>query len=145
MILQSGRHEGRTAEYVVLRFANSASYIACRYPDSATGREYRRLQARFDAKRFTVRCHRCRDRATRATAYRGSPHLMFWCEDCDPYGQGAESGQLVVIRTFDEAISHIQWTCGGVRSFQDAIVRELAEGKGCPKRLTQAAAVQFLR
>jgi len=143
MILKSGRHADKSTEYVFLRHGNDASYIMANYADGPVGKEYLRLSRKFDAKPFEVQCYQCANTATRASAYRGSPSLMFWCDDCDPYSQGASRGKLVIVRTYLEAVRHIDFTCQGYRAWKDMIIKELAGAKGCPARLSQKAAIAF--
>ena len=81
---------------------------------------------------------------TRATAYRKTGrHIMFWCDISDPYGSGAVQGTLTVVKTFDDALHHIDMTCNGVRSEKRAIVRELTNGKGLSRRVGEAQAIAF--
>jgi len=143
MLLKSGRHPGKTTEYVILVCANDASYIIDQHPDGVIGKEYRRLRKIFDAKPFVSDCYRCGETATRVSAYRGSPRLMLWCNECDPYSQGASAGKLDIFTSFDSAIAHVDYTCNGVRAFKNMIVKDLAEAKGCPKRVTRKAALEF--
>lgn len=143
MKLKTGRHPGKETEYVLLRFGNDASYIMDHYPDSPAGKDYLRLADLFDAMPFTAKCYSCTGKAARASAYRGSPSLMFWCDECDPYGQGASRGKLVIVRTYSEAIRHVTHTCDDYRAWKNDIVRSLAAAKGCPARLTQKAAIKF--
>jgi hypothetical protein len=114
------------------------------HPDSPTAKEFKRLRQEFDEKPFASPCHGCGGQATLASAYSGNPHLMYWCDECDPYGEGANLGQLTAVRSFDDAMAHIDLTCNGVRSMKDAIIIGMAKAKGCPKRLTASAATKFL-
>lgn len=143
MQIKSGRHANQTTEYVLLRYGNDANYIMRKHPYGFAGKAYRSLVKRFDAKPFATSCRRCENTATRASAYRGAPSLLFWCDACDPYGEGANPGMLVVIRSYIQAISHIDESCDGYREWKNDIIRSLAEAKGCPRRLTQKAAVEF--
>lgn len=143
MLLKTGRHPNQYTQYVLLRFADDASFIMKKYGDSALGAEYKRHVKTFNAKPFVAPCCGCKDTSTRASAYRGDSGLMFWCDDCDPYSRGAVAGRLAIIQTFGEAISHVAYS--NARDDERKIIRALAEGKGCPKRLTQAAAINFLK
>jgi len=82
--------------------------------------------------------------ATRATAYRNDFTLMFWCDDCDPYGSGARTGTLTILRTYEEALRHVDWTGNRRRDWKRKIIRKLAEAKGLPKRVGAKQAAAFL-
>ena len=143
MPLKRGRHSNRTTAYTVLYYGNDASYIMRNHPDGPVGTDYRRLVRLFDAKPFESSCRRCENTATRASAYRGAPGLLFWCDDCDPYADGAIPGKLVIVRTYAQAITHIDQSGDGYRQWKNDIIRSLAEAKGCPRRLTPKAAIEF--
>lgn len=140
MQLQSGKHKGKEYAQVVLRHADDVIYQLDTYPTGKPAQEFSRLIAIFDAKPFTTTCYGCKGAATRATSYASTPNLFFWCDDCDPHGQGASQGKLTVIKTFRQAVR----TASETKGDQRLIIKNLAEAKGCPKRLTAAAAVAFL-
>lgn len=141
MIFKSGNHAGRPAEYVLLRYADDAAFIMQTYPESPTAKEYVRLAKRFDAKPYAVKCTGCPCLATRASAYRGAVDLYFWCDDCDPYDRGALPGRLVEIRTIAGAIKN----AGNQKMDRRDVVKALAAAKGCPRRLRNSDAVDFLK
>jgi hypothetical protein len=144
MGLQSGKHAGKTTETLLLKSPDWAQWMMSNHPDNPVSREFRRLVARFDAKPFTKICDRCRQQATRASAYQGSGrNLMFWCDDCNPYSSGASSGRLTVVRTFDDALRHIEFTCTALRGEKRDIINALAKGKGLPSRVGDAQAEAF--
>jgi hypothetical protein len=144
MIFKSGRYEGKSYAWVLLRHADYAGWLLARDPDSFAAGELARLRDRFDAKPFVRTCRRCRGEATRASAYRGETWLEFWCEDCNMHSAGAIPGRLTEVRTFDDALAHLRWTGNRSRADRAEIVKRLAAAKGCPERLTQAGAEGWL-
>lgn len=144
MLLKSGRHPNKSTEYVFLRFPDDADYIMSNHADGIAGKEYSRHRHSFHKRPFVVKCFHCSAVATRASGYVGSPSLMFWCDHCDPHSQGAGPGRLRTIRSFSDVMNHVDFTCDGYRAWKRDMIRQMAEAKGCPKRLTQALAVSFL-
>jgi len=140
MIFQSGKHAGQEAAYVLLRDPGHAAFIMDRYPDGKATKEFKRLAAVLDAKSFSQLCTTCSQTATRATTYAGGPSLYFWCDDCDVHGMGATEGKLIVVRRFKDVLRY----GANTRGEQKSVIKSLAEAKGCPARLTQAAAKAFL-
>jgi hypothetical protein len=144
MLIKSGRHAGTTTEELLLKQPDWAQWMVERYADTPIGRSFRGLARNFDAKQFTEECSGCGEAATRATVCRRTGgSLMFWCDDCDVYRSGARQGTLTVIDTFWDALHHVDRTCDGNRSEKRSIIRELARGKGLPKRVGEAQAVEF--
>jgi hypothetical protein len=144
MHLKSGAHAGKTTEELLLKQPDWAQWMVGKYPDSPITKSFRALAKKFDARQFLEKCVRCGKAATRATAYRKTgTGLMFWCDGCDPYGSGAERGTLTVIKTFGDALRHVDMTCNGVRSEKRTIIKELARGKGLPKRVGETQAAEF--
>jgi hypothetical protein len=97
----------------------------------------------FDAKPFTEKCHSCGKLATRASTYRNNPSLMFWCDECPPHSSGAEKEKVQAVTSIREVLQHIDWTADGHRAWKRKIVRELAEGKGLPKKVGEKQALAF--
>lgn len=114
------------------------------HPDNRWVDEFKRLIAKFDARPFETPCAGCGATATRASAYRNSSSLMFWCDNCDPYSSGADRGKLTMIRTYQEALRHVGGTFTAPRTEKRNIILALAHGKGLAKRLTEDAAKAFL-
>jgi hypothetical protein len=143
MRFQSGKFAGKTTEEVLLKFPDWAAWNVRQYPDSKHSKVFKELWRTFDAKPFTAPCRSCGEKATRASAYRGSPELMFWCDDCDPRSTGIESGKLRIVWTLGEVLEHVEITADGNRDWSRRIVRALAEAKGLPKRVGEKAALAF--
>jgi hypothetical protein len=142
----SGKHAGMTLDEVLLKKPDFARWYTRNFPESAHAKEFNRLAHVFATKPFLVKCEgNCGMVATRASAYRDSPDLMFWCDGCDPYSSGANSGKLRVVKTLKDALDHIELTAEGNRSFSRTIVRNLANAKGLPKRVGASHAVAFFQ
>jgi hypothetical protein len=98
----------------------------------------------FDAKPFMTKCFHCGSPATRASAYRCNTNLMWWCNGCDPYSQGALEGRLTELRTYEQVLEHVRYTCGSSRGQFRQAIKNFAKGKGLPARLTEVGAVSYL-
>ncbi len=138
MMINSGIYEGKYSEHIFLTECAYALWYRDTLPRSSLGREFQRLMAQFDNMPFTKQCRECKRRATRASAYRGSQGLMFWCDDCDPR---TGSGLVSIIGSYREALRHIDTTANGTRGGKRAIIRELAEAKGMPSRFSTKSAI----
>ena len=140
MRLRSGRHEGETVEYVLLKYSDWAYWMMKKYPKCILSDVFRQLVGRFNRKPFTVRCRSCDRIATRATAYQGTGSVLrFWCDDHEP----AEQNRLTTIETFPDAMCHVDLTCTAPMKEKRNIIRALARGKGLPERLNELQALQF--
>jgi hypothetical protein len=144
MDISSGKHQGKTSQIVALNHPDYVSYyLNSEYHNSKLGQALKHHVAKMDAKPFITECFHCKKPATRATAYQNNPDLMFWCDDCNPYGAGAVTGKLRTIKTYSDAVSHIAFTANGHKGFMKTIIRNLAEAKGLAKRVTVDKAAAF--
>jgi hypothetical protein len=143
MRFQTGKRAGKTLEEVLLKEPDFAQWYMGNHPETAAAKEFRRLMRLLDAKSFTEDCHSCGEPATRVSTYRGSPTLMFICDRCAPHSSGAESAKVGSAKTIGEVLRHIDGTADGHRAWKKQIVRELAEGKGLPKRVGEKQALAF--
>lgn len=144
MLIQSGKYEGRETQYVLLRMPDWANWMIANHPANPICRQFSRHVTALDAKPFQRPCRFCGKPAVLATAYRSNTDLEFWCGSCDPYGGGATPGKLTVIRTYRDAVMHVESTCSGSRTDIRAITKALAEAKGAPSRIGNPQAVAFL-
>src|SRR4051812_207176 len=100
MEFKSGKHAGKTAEEVLFKSPDWARWNIRNHPEAAHSKEFVRLAKEFNAKPFTAKCDgNCGEVATRASAYSGSPSLMFWCDECNPISSGASSNKLAIVST----------------------------------------------
>ena len=143
MRFKSGEFEGKTYEEVLLKHSDWAQWNIGKYPDGVVAKEMRRLMRAFDNKPFKEKCHGCGKPATRASTYRGSPSLMFWCDKCQPHSSGAERAKVQAVTSIREVLEHVDWTADSYRDWKRKIVRELGEAKGLPKRVSEKAALKF--
>jgi hypothetical protein len=145
MRFSKGKHEGKAFEEVLLKDPAYAQWLTTKGAP-ALAKEFHKLIRLFDQKPMTVPCVECGNTATRATGYTGSRALFFWCESCNPRRSGASvaaSSKLHLVRTFNDAMQHIDKTLNGDQTAKAKIVRYLAEAKGLPKRVDEDAALAF--
>jgi hypothetical protein len=143
-----GKHAGKSLELLMLR---EPGYIHWLVQQSATGpllalkSEALKLMKRFDAKPFNQVCHSrtCKLGATRATVYGDNLVPYWWCANCDPYESGANAGKLQIVRTYADALSHVEFYCSGRKSDYVELIRYLAEAKGLPARVGEKQAQFF--
>ncbi len=149
MIIEFGKHAGKSVETLVLKDADYTTWVLSQ--DSPVGQldtvqqEVQRLIAVFDAKPYQKTCsgHGCSRPATRCTVYGPNVYLrMWWCDDCDPYQAGASRGKLFAIRTYGEAIQHCLHFCTQRSAIKD-LIKSLAQAKGLPERVGERQAAEF--
>ncbi len=143
MQIRSGKYAGKSSEQVVLKFPDYVEWYIGAYPTAKLSTEFKRLVGIFDRKPLRTKCYTCKKSATLATAYMNNPSLYFWCSDCDYYGSGANKGKLTIIKTYSNALQHIELNCGGYKSWKSTIIKSLAQAKGLPARVGDAQAVAF--
>jgi hypothetical protein len=104
-----------------------------------------RLIRIFDDKAFVKQCQGldCNKSATRASIYKDNPNPMWWCNDCDPYQHGSLPGRLQIIETYVDALNHVGNYCKRRKSDYRFLILALAQAKGLPKRVEEAAVQKF--
>ena len=109
--------------------------------------EARRLIRLFDAKPFLKECFGSTPPAhlaERCSVYGNVVDAPYWwCNNCNPYQSGADAGKLQVISTYEGALNHVSFFCGNRSRDYKALIKELAEAKGLPKRVSKAQAATF--
>lgn len=149
MSITFGKYRGRSVAEVVLK---DPSYIVWMLREGDPGEtlakvceEARHLIAIFNGKPIAKKCggDGCNDTATHLTVYGGNVNTRFWCDNCDPYSAGASPGKLSVVRTYGDAIQHVDWSCGGRKAFYEVLIRTLAQAKGLPERATAKRIGEF--
>ena len=146
MRLRFGPKAGKLTEVILLREPDYAEWHMMCQPEGALSAEFVRLKKVFDALPLKRLCQSpgCTKPATKASAYRGTSNLTFWCQTCDPYQSGAQQAHLSTIKTFDNAIRHVNFTFkSGYRAEKRAIIKTLAAAKGAPATLGEKAAMAF--
>jgi hypothetical protein len=69
---------------------------------------------------------------------------MWWCNHCDPYLHGALPGRLQIIETYVDALNYVGNYCKGRKSDYRFLILALAQAKGLPKRVGEAAVQEWL-
>jgi len=140
---KSGTQEGKCGELVLLKSPDWAQALIKKGPDNVWIERFLSLIRKFDSKPFLKSCSNCSDTATRASVYKNTSALTFWCSTCDPYKTGASSGTLTIVKTFDEAIRHVDYTCKGNRAEKRNIIKMMSQAKGLPARVGEKQAQDF--
>jgi hypothetical protein len=145
MMFKTGKHEGKSTQEVLLKKPDFAQWYIGQHPNSPPARAFVQHMRDFDSKPFTQKCDGgCGSLASRASTYRGSATLYFWCSRCNPYESGAEESKLTIVSTIGEVLQHIDWTASSNRNLKRRIVRSLARAKGLPARVGEKQAIEFL-
>lgn len=100
----------------------------------------------FDAKPFTGKqCwdKSCSKAVTRFTVYFDNIEPYWWCESCDPYQSGANSGKLQLPIGYFSALQHVELFCRSKKSDYADIIKTISQAKGLPARVGEAQAQQF--
>ena len=149
MIVSFGKHQGRSVEELVLREADYLVFGMWRESDSEWDilqvcKRASQLIAAFDGKPFVKPCSNpdCRRRVTRFTVYGPNIQPFFWCDHCNPYSMGASRGKIQELRTYADAVLHVQLWCPGRRTMKP-FIRSLATAKGLPTRAGAKQAIAF--
>lgn len=142
-----GVHKGKSVEEILLKEPSYALWVLSiqnAYGQMlAVKNEIQRLIGVFNRRPFIAICHRCRRPATRGSFYRQNTLAMYWCENCDPYSEGADDGKLSIVSTFEEAADHVQLYCQNRKGDLTTVIRNLAIAKGSPKRIGKPQASEF--
>lgn len=148
MYVTFGKHKGKSLEALVLK---EPDYISWLLTQNATGpmllaqNEVKALIAKFNKKPMKQKCNgkSCTSLATRITVYRDNVSPYWWCGNCDPYQTGALDGKLQVISDYVSALNHVDLYCGSKKSDFKKIIKEIAIGKGLPKRVGESQSQEF--
>ena len=145
MIIANGPKAGTSTQELFLKEPGWVQFFVAKNPQSKVTADLRRHDKALTAKPFVEKCFRCKGQATRLSFYSGNAHSsVAWCDDCDPYTLAARAGKLTIVQTFMQAVRFVDSTCKGRRADKRLVVRQLAEAKGLPNRVGQAAAIKFL-
>lgn len=72
---------------------------------------------------------------TRLSLYKGIFNLEYWfCDECDPYSQGAMSGTLSTVSKYEDIIRHRQ---------SQTLIKTFSRAKGVPERKTKKALQEY--
>jgi hypothetical protein len=150
MQINFGKHVGKKTEEVVLKHASYVEWVMSEpraNPQfAAVQSDVRCLIKILDAKPFFGKCSSigCGHAVTKLTAYIDNYEDLYgWCDYCDPYSSGANTGKLSEVSTYADIIKHVRLRCGATKGGYDRIVKEYAKWKGLPSRVSASTAVQF--
>jgi hypothetical protein len=141
-----GKYSGKSIELVVLKHPSYAAWLLGQTATTWTFREVqeelRRLIAIFDHKPLLKPCSApdCASPATRATVYRGSTQIRWWCAACDPRQLGASPGKLYTLLTFADAVRYAA-SCSP--DLLPTLIQILGQAKGLPDRVGERQAQAF--
>ena len=143
-----GKHADKSLELLMIREPGYIQWLrqqAASGPLLALKNEAMKLMKRFDSKPFNQVCHgrTCGVGAAKATVYGNSLTPYWWCSSCNPYESGANQGKLQVVRTYAEALHHVELYCSGRKADYVSLIRYLAEAKGLPARVGEKQAQFF--
>ncbi|MDE7312319.1 MAG: hypothetical protein K2N87_11985 [Eubacterium sp.] len=137
-----GKYQGKSVAYVVLK---DFEYFIWMYQNNMSNRpeytEALRLLQILDAKPFYQKCYSCRQKAAaKFSLYHGGVAVpSFFCEECDPYSQGAIRGKLAIYSSLRDVVN-----CGiPYKNYINTVIACVAEAKGFPKRKTEKALEDF--
>lgn len=148
MKVNFGKHTGKSVESLILKEPGYINWALGNRDASgallSVKREAERLIAIFDQKPFSVKCFGCRKNiSSRISLYSGGVSVFCWCDNCDPYSQGAFDGRLSIVKTYKHILQHVELTCDNSNDSFKTIVRAVAELKGLPKRVGEKQAREF--
>jgi hypothetical protein len=144
MRLQYGRYQGRTAETLLLRAPDYAAWVLRHQPDGRLAQHFRGLVAAFDARPLVRLCQACGAPAKRATTLPERADLYFFCDGCSLYPDMPPLGSAQDLRTWADLVDHVERAARRRPAARlRAVVRRMAQAKGAPSRITEAAAASF--
>jgi hypothetical protein len=113
-----GKYKGKSVELLVLKEPDYVNWLLAQNlsgPLLAVKKRAQSLIAQFDAKPVQKKCsaQTCGNLATRATVYSNNLSPYWWCANCDPYQFGANAGKLQILRTYSDALLHVELYCSG--------------------------------
>lgn len=151
MKITFGKHKGKTVERLVLQ---EPGYINWLLRQEALGKmsevqlHAQNLVSMFDMKQITATCSAsgCNRPAVLCTVYSGNVHqIQWWCDQCNPCQLGASASKVQIVRTYKDAELHVDGYCRRRKSALQTLVKEIAEAKGLPGRVTEKAADAFFK
>ncbi|MCW9133888.1 hypothetical protein OF830_23930 [Bacillus paramycoides] len=140
MKMSFGKHKDKEVAWVLL--TDPGYFTWMKQKGMQTGSEYQfmlEILEKLNSKPYShVKCFGTCDGSntpTRLSLYKGMYNLAYWfCDECSPYSQGANSGTLSTISKYDEFIRHRQ---------SDLLIKIFCNAKGVPKRKTENALKQY--
>jgi len=137
MNITFGKYNGKSIERLILTEPDYILWIleqtTTMGPVAKIQPEVKRLMTIFDKKRLQNKCLGCGKIATYCSAYMVNLRsLYWWCDECDPYQNqnGAISGKLHILRTYQDVIKNVRPLPGGEKSDLKLLIKAISESKG---------------
>lgn len=150
MQVEFGKHVGKSVEFLMLKEPSYIKWVL--EQQSPTGamakvKSYiQQLIEIFDKKPFTGKqccAKKCKQPATRFTVYLDNLDPCWWCNTCDPYQKGANSGKLQSPINYRSALQHVELYCRNRKSDYTDIIKMISHAKSLPNRIGEAQAQKF--
>ena len=147
-----GKHSGKSVELLMLKEPSYIQWVLNQ--QSPTGNmatvksHIQHLISIFDSKPFKgKKCSSksCDKPVTRYTVYFDNLQPYWWCDTCDPYQLGANSGKLHLPNDYKSALLHVATFCQGRKPDYTYIIKTLSQAKGLPDRVGESQAQSFFR
>jgi hypothetical protein len=151
MLISFGKHRGRSVETLVLKEPDYVQWMLSQQDPSDAFAEACEhaclLIERFDAKPLRGLCSSpgCERPPAFASVAANGYRPVWCCELCDPFSPGDARGKFRIVRTFWDAVAHIDTTCDGRKEDLRLLVEDMARAKGLPDRVGEAEALAFFR
>ncbi len=145
-----GKHAGKSVELLMLKEPSYIKWILDQ--QSPTGSmakvksHIQKLVQVFDKKPFTGKqcwAKTCKKLATRFTIYLDNLDPYWWCNACDPYQTGANSGKLQSPIDYRSALQHVEMFCRNRKSDYTDIIKMISQAKGLPGRVGEVQAQKY--
>lgn len=147
MILNFGKHNGKSTELLLLKYPDYVKWVLEKSDANgallAVKNNFKYLIDRFDKKPLIKKCFLCKEPSTRLSFYIGNTSPMPWCANCDPYSNGAIEGKLIIFNDYLKALNFVQLYCGGTKGGYGEIIKSIASLKGLPNRVGEKQAQSF--
>ncbi|RFB53691.1 hypothetical protein [Bacillus thuringiensis] len=140
MHMSFGKHRDKEVAWVLLKDPGYFKWMQQKGMQQKSEYQFMlEILKRLDSKPYSkVRCYgTCNgsNTPTRLSLYKGMFNFEYWfCDECDPYSQGANLGTLSTINKYDEFIRHSQ---------SELLINVFCNAKAVPNRKTKNALKQY--
>ncbi len=145
-----GQYKGELIEKVLLTDPGYIDWLLSQSPLPQFSFVYDHINLcirAFDFKPFIdKKCsnhNHCSNPVTRISLYKHNPSPYYWCDDCDPYSNGAMEGVLTLVQTYKEALAYVAFRCGGSKGTYKTLIQVMQEVKGFGGRRTTERILGF--
>lgn len=140
MDMSFGKHKDKAVAWVLL--TKPDYFLWMKKKELQDKKEYQfmlDLLKIFNSKPFNkVKCNGACNGAntpTKLSLYRGNYNLEYWfCDECDPYSQGAMNGTLSTVSNYQDIIGHKQ---------SEFLIKAFCLAKSVPERKTKKALKEY--